>query len=495
MSIVCNKQNCNQQKKSDKGERSVKYISTRGEAPVLDFENVLLTGLAGDGGLYLPQDWPGFDMDEIRDMRGLSYQQLAQRVITPFVEGSIAPDELEQMLADAYAGFSHPATAPLVQMDSNDWLLELFHGPTLAFKDFAMQLLARMMDKALANQGRRATIVGATSGDTGGAAIEAFRGRDNIDVFILHPHNRVSGVQRRQMTTPTEENIHNIALEGNFDDCQALLKSMFNDQGLRRDLQLAGVNSINWARIVGQIPYYFAAALALGGPEREIAFCVPSGNLGDIFAGYVARKIGLPVGRMVIATNVNDILARALHSGRYETGHAVATVSPSMDIQVSSNFERLLFELSGHDAAWLKARMEEFAKTGSTELGSQAHGRLQELFAAHTIDDEETEEVIRRVKRQCDYVADPHTAVGLGAAAFARDSQIVPASTPLVTLSTAHPAKFPDAVERAIGEQPHQPECVVAQKDLPERFDVLPNDFAAVAAYVRQRAKVARASS
>ncbi len=469
----------------------MKYQSTRGGAPVVGFEQALLAGLAKDGGLYVPQDWPQMSRDEIAGLAGLPYSELALKVITPFVGADFSQSELQTMLADAYSGFNHKAIAPLVQLDSNDFVLELFHGPTLAFKDFAMQLLARLMDRALERHGRRATIVGATSGDTGGAAIEAFRGRDNIDVFILHPHNRVTDVQRRQMTTPVEENVHNIALEGDFDDCQHLLKALFNDHELRDELQLAGVNSINWARIVGQIPYYFAAATALGAPHRETAFCVPSGNLGDIFAGFVARKMGLPVGRLVIATNVNDILARTLETGRYETRDAVATDSPSMDIQVSSNFERLLYELSGHDSAWLKGFMEEFAQNGTAELGEGVHKKFRKLFAAGRLDDDGTQEVIRQVRQGGGgYVADPHTAVGLGVAAQMREQGEVAASMPLVTLSTAHPAKFPDAVERATGEPPFQPEIIVAQKGLPERFEVLANDFEQVAAHIRSRARV-----
>ena len=448
----------------------MKYISTRGGAPIQGFEDVLLAGLATDGGLYLPQSWPQMSKDEIADLAGLPYPELAHRVILPFVGDDLGADLLQDMLNEAYGSFSHEAVAPLVQLDSNDFLLELFHGPTLAFKDFAMQLLARLMDHALANRGRRATIVGATSGDTGGAAIEAFRGRDNIDVFILHPHNKVTEVQRRQMTTPSEDNVHNIALEGNFDDCQALLKSMFNDKQLRDDLQLAGVNSINWARIMGQIPYYFAAATALGGPHREVSFCVPSGNLGDIFAGYVAKKLGLPIGKLIIATNENDILARTLETGRYETKQAVATNSPSMDIQVSSNFERLLFELSGHDSDWLNNFMDEFSQTGVGQLGASVHDQFKQMFSAHRLDDENTKKIIAQTKSNCGYIADPHTAVGLGVAALMRQQGVVSPAMPLVTLSTAHPAKFPDAVEQATGEQPFQPAMIVAQKDLPERF-------------------------
>jgi threonine synthase len=474
--------------------RRVKYISTRGHAPVQGFEDVLLAGLATDGGLYLPQTWPQFPREQIVELAGLPYPELALRVILPFVGDDLEADELQDMLNDAYSSFSHKAIAPLVQLDSNDFLLELFHGPTLAFKDFAMQLLARLMDRALARRGRRATIVGATSGDTGGAAIEAFRGRDNIDVFILHPHNRVTEVQRRQMTTPTENNVHNIALEGNFDDCQALLKALFNDHQLRGDLQLAGVNSINWARIMGQIPYYFSAATSLGAPQREVAFCVPSGNLGDIFAGFVAAKLGLPVGKLVIATNVNDILARTLETGRYETRQAVATDSPSMDIQVSSNFERLLFELSGRDSDWLKEFMDDFANTGVGVLRTDVHEKFQQIFAAHRLDDEQTGKVIDRVKQESEYIADPHTAVGLGVGALMRAQGVVLPSTPLVTLSTAHPAKFPDAVERATGVQPFQPEMIVSQKDLPERFEVLANDFELVADHIKSRARAYSAS-
>jgi threonine synthase len=469
----------------------VKYISTRGKAPVLGFEDVLLTGLATDGGLYVPQEWPRFAADDIRDMAGMSYQEIAHRVIMPFVGDVIPADELWRMLEEAYAGFDHKAIAPLVQMDANDWLLELFHGPTLAFKDFAMQLLARLMDRALASRNRRATIVGATSGDTGGAAIEAFRGRDNIDVFILHPHNRVSAVQRRQMTTAVEANVHNIALEGNFDDCQALLKALFNDLKLRDELQLAGVNSINWARILGQIPYYFSTAVALGSPDRDIAFCVPTGNFGDIFAGYAASRMGLPIARLVIASNANDILTRTLATGRYAAQEALATLSPSMDIQVSSNFERMLFELAGHDACWIEARMADFASQGAFALGAEVHERLQQLFSAHRVDDAGTEAVIARVYGETGYIADPHTAVGLGAAQRCRDNAEVALHVPLVTLSTAHPAKFPDAVERAIRIKPAQPEGILAQSRLAERFSVLPNDFATVAAHIRERARAA----
>ena len=469
----------------------MKYQSTRGGAPIVGFEEALLAGLASDGGLYVPQSWPSMSREEIAALAGLPYGELAQKIITPFVGDDFTQKELQTMLAQAYGGFSHKAIAPLVQLDSHDFLLELFHGPTLAFKDFAMQLLARLMDKALERRGRRATIVGATSGDTGGAAIEAFRGRDNIDVFILHPHNKVTNVQRRQMTTPSEKNVHNIALRGNFDDCQHLLKALFNDHELRDGLQLAGVNSINWARIVGQIPYYFAAALALGAPHREVAFCVPSGNLGDIFAGFVAHRMGLPVNRLVIATNVNDILARTLETGRYESREAVATDSPSMDIQVSSNFERLLYELSGHDSGWLNSFMQEFTQNGVGELGTRVHEKFKQLFAAGRQNDEQTEAVIRQIKEECGgYVADPHTAVGLGVAQQMRETGKVSAAIPLVTLSTAHPAKFPKAVERATGEAVFQPASIIAQKELKERFTVLDNDFDQVAEHIKTHARV-----
>jgi threonine synthase len=470
---------------------AMKYVSTRGAAPERGFEDVLLAGLASDGGLYVPDEWPSFSSGRIKSLAGLSYEEMALEVIEPFIGGEIERGELAEMISMAYRGFSHRAIAPMVQLDANDWLLELFHGPTLAFKDFAMQLLARLMDRALAARGRKATIVGATSGDTGGAAIEAFRGRDNIDIFILHPHNRVTAVQRRQMTTPTEENVHNIAIEGNFDDCQALLKSLFNDGELRDKLQLAGVNSINWARIVGQIPYYFFSAIALGGPEREVAFSVPSGNMGDIFAGFVARRMGLPISRLIIATNVNDILARALESGVYESGEAIATDSPSMDIQVSSNFERLLYELSNHDAGWIEEIMKEFSQSGKCRLRDDAWERFKSLFAAHRLDDEETEREIARVRAECGgYVIDPHSAVGVGVGRHARARGVIDADIPLVCLATAHPAKFPDAVRRAIGEEPAQPEQIIAQKELPERFDILPNDFDVLAEHIAGLSRV-----
>ena len=469
----------------------VEYVSTRGQAEAANFEQALLAGLARDGGLYLPEEWPQLSRDKIAGLAGLSYQQMALEIIEPFTGGEIPRQELAAMIDEAYASFSHRAIAPMVQLGTNDWLLELFHGPTLAFKDFAMQLLARLMDRALGKRGERATIVGATSGDTGGAAIEAFRGRDNIDIFILHPHKRVTKVQRRQMTTPVEKNVHNIALDGNFDDCQALLKELFNDHALRDRLHLAGVNSINWARIVGQIPYYFFAALALGAPRREIAFCVPSGNMGDIFAGFVARQMGLPIARLIIATNVNDILARTLKSGVYESHEAVPTDSPSMDIQVSSNFERLLYELSGHDDGWIRELMEEFAASRSARLRPDVHERFRALFAAHRLDDGQTGEVIARTYEQCGgYVADPHSAVGIGVAEHVRKQGIVDPAIPLISLATAHPAKFPAAVERALGFPPHQPQVIIDQKGLPERFEVLPNDYQAVASHISSLARI-----
>ena len=360
----------------------IRYVSTRGTAPVLGFEDVMLTGLARDGGLYVPEAWPRLAPSQIAELSGLSYADVATRVMAPFVGPDIPEDEFHEIVTDAYATFSHSAVAPLVELAPNQWLLELFHGPTLAFKDIAMQLLARLMDRALTRRGAVATIVGATSGDTGGAAIEAFAGREAIEIFILHPYGRVSDVQRRQMTTSQASNVHNIAIEGTFDDCQALVKAMFNDLERRDRLALAGVNSINWARIMAQCVYYFTSAVALGGPERSISFCVPTGNFGDIFAGYVASRMGLPVERLVIATNTNDILARTLKTGRYEPKGVVATSSPSMDIQVSSNFERLIFEAAGRDADRVCGLMNGLAQDGGFARSDDGElGSMRKLFS------------------------------------------------------------------------------------------------------------------
>lgn len=464
----------------------MRYVSTRGNAPTLGFEDVMLAGLARDGGLYVPESWPAFSADDIAGLAGLPYAEAAARVIVPFTGDDMDDAELLDILREAYATFSHDAVAPLVQLGPNRWLLELFHGPTLAFKDIALQVLARLMDRALARRSRRVTIVGATSGDTGGAAIEAFRGRDAIDIFILHPEGRVSDVQRRQMTTATEANVHNIAIRGTFDDCQGLLKAMFNDLELRDRLSLASVNSINWARIVAQVVYYFTSAVAIGAPHRPVNFSVPTGNFGDIFAAYVAMRMGLPVNRLAIATNANDILARALKTGKYESRSVVPTSSPSMDIQVSSNFERLIFEAAGRDAAQVRRHMDDFTANRSFEFSANELDYVTSMFCAYRADEQETAETIRRVLDDTGYLADPHTAVGLAAAGQLDDD-----GAPVITLSTAHPAKFPDAVEAACGQIPRAPERLAGLQEREERFTVLDNDLAAVGAYVSERSRAA----
>lgn len=451
----------------------------------------MLAGLAADGGLYVPETWPAIDKDAIAALAGLPYAEAAHRIIRPFLDASIDEEEFKALLHDAYRPFRHAATAPLVQIAPRTWILELFHGPTLAFKDFAMQLLAPLIERALARRGGRATLLGATSGDTGGAAIEAFRGRRGIDIFILHPKGRVSEVQRRQMTTAVEDNVHNIAVEGTFDDCQALVKAMFNDRDLRERLSLAGVNSINWARIMAQIVYYFTAAVALGAPRREVCFCVPTGNFGDIFAGYAARRMGLPIRRLVIATNVNDILARTLASGRYEPKGVVATSSPSMDIQVASNFERLLFEAADRDGGRVGALMEALARTGAFQLSDRELHAMRALFAAARTDEEGTRATIARLAAECGYVADPHTAVGV-AAAWRQDLE---AEVPIIALATAHPAKFPDAVGAATGCAPALPERLASQLEAEERYTVMPNDVRAIARYIEQHARAAAETS
>jgi threonine synthase len=467
----------------------VRYISTRGAAPALGFEDVLLTGLARDGGLYLPEQWPQLTREEIAAFAGKPYEDVAVRIMKPYVGGEIADADLAAIVANAYATFSHRVVTPLVQVGPSDWILELFHGPTLAFKDVAMQVLSRLMDRALSRRGRTATIVGATSGDTGGAAIEAFRGRDAIDIFMLFPEGRVSEVQRRQMTTPSEANVHTIAIQGTFDDCQNIVKALFNDLAFRDRLGLAGVNSINWARIMAQIVYYFTSAVALGAPGRTVSYAVPTGNFGDILAGYAAKRMGLPIDRLLIATNVNDILTRMLETGRYESREVAATFSPSMDIQISSNFERLLFEVTGRNAERVNALMRDLAERGSFALTQGEHGQLKDGFDAERTDETSTLATIRALEAATGYLADPHTAVAVSAAGRVPRRPEVP----MVTLATAHPAKFPDAIRRAIGRAPAEPEVVTRQRALPERVTVLPNDAAAVARHVGAHARAGRA--
>lgn len=461
----------------------MRYVSTRGEAPELLFEGALLAGLARDGGLYMPESWPRLAPGEIAALAGLDYADAAYRIMRPYLEGDPSLADLEGVLEDSYGSFHHPAVAPLRQIAPATWLLELFHGPTLAFKDLAMQVVARLMNRALARRGARATVVGATSGDTGAAAIEAFRGLDMIDIFILHPKGRVTDVQRRQMTTASERNVHNIAIEGTFDDCQGLVKALFNDVSLRDTLELTSINSINIARILAQIVYYFTAAVALGSPHRAVSFAVPTGNFGDIFAGYAARAMGLPIARLVIAMNLNDSLARAFVTGIYEPRGVIATSSPSMDIQLASNFERLLFELASRDSARVRARMDELRRTGTFQMQEAELVEMRELFAAHSIGEHETEMTIRSLFEETGMLADPHTAVGVAAAL--QES----GNAPMIVLSTAHPAKFPQAVQRASGRVAEQPERLRLRLGQQERFTVLPNEYQAVAEFISSHAR------
>ncbi len=465
----------------------MRYVSTRGEAPSLGFRDVVLTGLARDGGLYVPESWPELSRTEIADLAGFSYAQTAMRIISRFAGGEIAEAPLQRMIDESYAGFRHAAVTPLAQIGPNHFLLELFHGPTLAFKDVAMQFLARLMDHVLAERGARATIVGATSGDTGGAAIEAFRGRQRVDIAILFPEGRVSPVQRRQMTTAREDNVQAIAIRGNFDDAQALVKGMFNDFRFRERVHLSGVNSINWGRIVAQIVYYFAAAVALGAPHRKVSFTVPTGNFGNIFAGYAAKRMGLPIERLVVATNANDILHRAFTSGRYAVGGVSASTSPSMDIQVSSNFERLLFEAEGRDAGAVRRLMAGLGQSGAFTLAAEARQGLAPVFASGSADDSMTAATIARTFIETGTIVDPHTAVGISVA----ERHL--GATPMVTLATAHPAKFPDAVEAACGVRPELPDWARPMLTRREVYQVLPAELAVVEAAIEARTRTAEA--
>ena len=458
----------------------MRYISTRGTAPVLSFGEAMMTGLARDGGLYVPGTIPTLSKAEMVALAGKSYEEVAFHVMRPFIDGFFDDDTFRDLIAKAYAGFGHAARAPLVQLGANHFLLELFHGPTLAFKDFAMQLIGQMMQAALARSGERITIVGATSGDTGSAAIEAFRGLSNVDVVILFPHGRVSEVQRRQMTTPAEANVHALAVDGDFDDCQARVKDMFNDFAFRDGVRLAGVNSINWARVLAQVVYYFSSALALGAPHRAVSFTVPTGNFGDIFAGYIARRMGLPIERLVIATNQNDILDRAMRSGSYQTDGVKPSISPSMDIQVSSNFERALFDAYGRDGAAVAELMAEL-KTGGFTIRQGALQMLRETFASGRCSEAETSATIRAIHASTGEVLCPHSAVGVKVA----EDHL--GAAPMITLATAHPAKFPDAVEAAMGTRPALPPRMADLFDRPERVTRVANDLAVLQAVVRER--------
>ena len=461
----------------------MKYLSTRGEAPSLGFADVTLAGLARDGGLYVPETWPRLSPEAIAGLAGRPFHEIAVEVIAPFTGGEVSRAELSVMAREAYAQFGHPAVTPLVQIGPDRWVLELFHGPTLAFKDVAMQLLARLMDHMLAKRGERATIVGATSGDTGGAAIEAFRGSSRVDVVILFPNGRVSDVQRRMMTTPKEANVHAVALDGTFDDCQAQVKAMFNHLAFRDRLKLSAVNSINWARIVAQVTYYFAAGAALGAPHRKLSFVVPTGNFGDILAGWVARQMGLPIEQLVIASNANDILPRTLASGIYETRGVVPTTSPSMDIQVSSNFERFLFEAVGRDASVIRGQMASLAQSGRFDVGA-AKARLQAEFNAESADEAQVAGTIRATQLATGYLAEPHTACAI----FAADG--APAQTAQVILATAHPAKFPDAMQEITGRRPVLPPRLSNLLTEPERMSVVANDRDAIERFIEARSRV-----
>ncbi|RFB78856.1 threonine synthase [Methylovirgula sp. 4M-Z18] len=470
----------------------MRYVSTRGYAPELNFTEALLTGLARDGGLYLPQTYPQISADEIAGFAGKPYAQVAEAVISRFTGDTIAPADLSAMIVSAYATFRHDAVTPLTQIGDNLFVVELFHGPTLAFKDVAMQLLGRLMDRALKAAGKRATIVGATSGDTGAAAIEAFRGLDMVDVFILYPHGRVSDVQRRQMTTVSDANVHTIALEGTFDDAQAIVKGLFNNHRFRDEFGLSGVNSINWARIVAQIVYYFTSAVALGAPHRKVSFTVPTGNFGDILAGYVAKRMGLPIERLGIATNTNDILARTLATGTYDVRGVKPTQSPSMDIQVSSNFERVLFEAYGRNASAISGAMGSLAQSGSFTIAPDALAAIRSDFDAGATHEAETAAEIAATYRNSGYLLDPHTAVGVQ---VARQRVKDHPAIPMLVLGTAHPAKFPDAVGRASGVRPALPAHLADLLQRSESMTVLPNDQREIEAFIRSRSRAAAMSA
>jgi len=457
----------------------MRYISTRGTAPILTFEEAMLTGLARDGGLYVPEGIPQLSHDQIRAMAGQPYEEVAYTVMRPFIGDTFTDAEFRDLIAKAYAGFGHTSRAPLKELAPNHFLLELFHGPTLAFKDFAMQLIGQMFQLALGRRNARVTIVGATSGDTGSAAIEAFRGLDNVDVVILYPHGRVSEVQRRQMTTPVESNVHALAVDGDFDDCQARLKDMFNDFEFRDGVQLAGVNSINWGRVLAQVVYYFSSAVSLGAPDRKVSFTVPTGNFGDVFAGYIAKRMGLPIDRLVVATNQNDILHRCLSGQGYHKDRVHPSISPSMDIQVSSNFERALFDAYDRDGNAVAQLMAELGQ-GGFDVSQGAQQVLSGHYSSGRASEKETRETITATLRNSAELLCPHSAIGVKVADDLRDPAV-----PMITLATAHPAKFPDAVEAATGIRPPLPPRMADLYDRPERLTRVPNDLAALKTHIK----------
>jgi len=463
----------------------VKYISTRGNAPKLAFDDVLLTGLARDGGLYLPESWPQFSAADLAEMKDLSYVELAVKVMLPFVEEVVSRDELTQIITDTYGSFDTDDVAPLVKLGDNEYVLELFHGPTLAFKDYALQFLGRMFDHVLTKRGAKLTIVGATSGDTGSAAIEACRDRDNIEIFILHPSGKVSEVQRRQMSTVLSDNVHNIALAGNFDDCQNTVKALFADEAFRDEINLSAVNSINWARIMAQVVYYFWAALRSGAPDTSVAFAVPTGNFGNVFAGYAAKQMGLPISQFVIGSNANDILIRFIETGRMESKGVFETTSPSMDIQISSNFERFMFELLDRDSSALNDAMQEFKEAGHFSVTDAFMDRLKAIMDGERFDDAGTAKLIGDVHMETGYLLDTHSAIGVGAARARRWDKAVP----MVILATAHPAKFPDAVKAASGVHPELPSHLSDLYEREEKYTELPGSFDAIKGYIEKTLK------
>lgn len=469
----------------------MQYLSTRGEAPKLGFCDAMLTGLARDGGLYLPESWPRLESKAIAALFGRPYAEVALELIRPFVGGEISDTDLGSMANEAYATFRHPAVVPLDQISAHQFILELFHGPTLAFKDVAMQLVARLMDQVLMKRGERTTIVVATSGDTGGAAVHAFADRNNVDLIVLFPIGRISEVQRRMMTTSGAGNVHALAVAGTFDDCQALVKGLFNHHSFRDAVSLSGVNSINWARIVAQMVYYFTSAVALGAPDRAVDFTVPTGNFGDIFAGYVAKRMGLPIRTLTVATNVNDILARALSSGAYEVREVHETTSPSMDIQVSSNFERLIFEACGRDATVVRGLMGSLAQSGRFVLPAPALRAIREDFDAGRADEDEVKAVIRTASREAGDLIDPHTAVAIAVAERVRTTSDIPN----IVLSTAHAAKFPDAVEAACGRRPKLPDGMSDLMTKAESVREMPNDQAELERFVLSVSRAAKAGA
>ena len=463
----------------------MRYVSTRGEAPSLGFVDAVLAGLARDGGLYVPEQWPRLAADTIAGFAGQPYAEVAVEVMRPFIGEGIAEHDLARLAREAYGNFRHPAVAPLRQYGASEFLLELFHGPTLAFKDVALQLIGRLMDHVLTARGERTTVVVATSGDTGAAAIEAFRGRERADIFVLFPQGRISDVQRRMMTTVADDNVHALAVEGTFDDCQAIVKSMFRHNVFCDRARLAGVNSINWARIIAQVVYYFTAAVALGSPLRKVAFTVPTGNFGNVYAGYAALRMGLPIDRLLIATNVNDILPRTMTTGSYDVHSVVATSSPSMDIQVASNFERLLFEVYSRDANAVRALMGTLAQSGKFTLSVRALSGIRAAFSADRADEEETAATMRAMLRETGQCVDPHTAVAIAVS----EKEMRDRAIPMVVLATAHPAKFPDAVEAACGMRPPLPDWLADLHDWPERVTTVPAHAAAVEKLILARSR------